>query len=165
MLRPSSPFTALTQLWLADLDRRDLTETTKHGYRDHIHLHVGPDLEHFTLGEITTGRVEWFLKSDGRLDLQARGPGPCVNLLFGFALRHDAIARNPVEGTSQLRRTKATPQALTIDQITAIRKAAAAWRSKPGSPRPEAGRPGPRHQRDPAWDRYAHRRGVGVAPV
>jgi site-specific recombinase XerD len=45
-------------------------------------------------------------------------------MVFGYALRHDAIARNPVEGTSQLRRAKATPQALTIDQIAAIRAAA-----------------------------------------
>jgi integrase len=58
-------------------------------------------------------------------------------MLFGYALRHDAVSRNPVEGTSQLRRTKATPQALTIDQISAIRKAAAEWRSEPGLPGPK----------------------------
>ena len=60
-----------------------------------------------------------------------------LNLLFGFALRHDAVARNPVEGTSQLRRAKATPQALTLEQIAAIRDAAAAWRSEPGLPGPK----------------------------
>jgi hypothetical protein len=41
-----------------------------------------------------------------------------------------------VRGTSQLRRTKPTPQALTLEQITAIRKAAATWRSEPGLPGP-----------------------------
>jgi integrase len=58
-------------------------------------------------------------------------------MLFGYALRHDAIARNPVEGTSQLRRAKASPQALTIDQIASIRAAAAEWRSEPGLPGPK----------------------------
>jgi integrase len=58
-------------------------------------------------------------------------------MLFGYALRHDALARNPVEGTSQLRRVKATPQALTIEQIAAIRAAAAKWRSGPGLPGPK----------------------------
>ena len=60
-----------------------------------------------------------------------------LNMLFAHALRHDAIARNPVEGMSQLRRTKATPQALTIDQIAAIRKAGGQWRSEPGLPGPK----------------------------
>ena len=60
-----------------------------------------------------------------------------LNLLFGYALRQDAIARNPVDGTSQLRRAKATPQALTLEQIAAIREAAATWRSEPGLPGPK----------------------------
>jgi hypothetical protein len=98
-LSSSTPFPALAQLWLADLDRRDLTETTKHGYRDHLRLHVGPALEHFTLGEITTGRVEWFLKSQAAVSTSmARRSRTLLNLLFGFALRHDAVGRNPVEG-------------------------------------------------------------------
>jgi integrase len=60
-----------------------------------------------------------------------------LNMLFDYALRHDAIAPNPVEGTSQLRRAKAIPQALTLDQIAAIREAAARWRSEPGLPGPK----------------------------
>lgn len=138
-LSPSTPFPALTQLWLADLDRRDLTETTKHGYRDHLRLHVGPALEHFTLGEITTGRVEWFLKSQAAISTSmARRSRTLLNLLFGFALRHDAVSRNPVEGTSPLPSPKRSPQALTLDQITAIRAAAASWRTEPGLPGPKS---------------------------
>jgi integrase len=68
---------------------------------------------------------------------QAKQTRTLLNMLFAYALRHDAITRNPVEGTSHLRRTKPTPQALTIDQITAIRKAAATWRSQPGLPGPK----------------------------
>ena len=36
--------------------------------------------------------------------------------------------RNPVEGTSPLHRSKGAPGALTLDQIQAIRAAAAQWR-------------------------------------
>jgi len=68
---------------------------------------------------------------------QAKQTRTMLNILFGYALRHDAIARNPVEGTSQLRRAKATPQALTLEQITAIRKASTKWRSEPGLPGPK----------------------------
>jgi hypothetical protein len=58
-------------------------------------------------------------------------------MLFAYALRHDAVGRNPVEGTSLLGRPKTTPQALTIEQITAIRDAAARWRTDPDLPGPK----------------------------
>jgi integrase len=87
---------------------------------------------------VTTGRVEWFLAKQAKVSpSQARQTRTLLNMLFGYALRHDAIARNPVDGTSPLRRAKATPQALSIDQIAAIRGAAAQWRSEPGLPGPK----------------------------
>jgi integrase len=58
--------------------------------------------------------------------------------MFAFALRHDAIARNPVEGTSPLRKTKGSPQALTLEQIARIRTAAATWRTDAGLPGPKS---------------------------
>ena len=138
VLRPTSSFADLADLWLADLDLRDLAVNTKENYRTCLRLHVRPAFEHYTLAEVTTGRVEWFLMKQAKLSpSQAKQTRTLLNMLFGFALRHDAMARNPVEGTSQLRRTKATPQALTIEQITAIRKAAAQWRSGPGLPGPK----------------------------
>ena len=137
-LKASSSFRELAELWLVDLELRDLAAGTKQTYRDQLRLHVRTAFEHYTLGEITTGRVEWFLKAQAAVsDSRAKQSRTLLNLMFAFALRHDAIARNPVEGTSQLRRAKATPQALTIDEITAIREAAARWRSGPGLPGPK----------------------------
>lgn len=138
VLRPTSSFTDLADLWLADLELRDLAGNTKENYRTCLRLHVRPAFEHYTLAEVTTGRVEWFLAKQAKVSpSQAKQTRTMLNILFGYALRHDAIARNPVEGTSQLRRPKATPQALTIEQITAIREAAAKWRSEPGLPGPK----------------------------
>ena len=52
--------------------------------------------------------------------------------MFSFALRHDAITRSPVQGTSPLPREKAVPLvALTLEQIAAICQAAATWRTDP----------------------------------
>jgi integrase len=136
----SSPFGDLVALWLADLDLRELAEGTKESYRDQVRLHVLPAFEHFTLGELTTGRVEWFLRSQAAIShSRARQSRTMLNLLFGFALRHDGITRNPVEGTSPLRAPKGDPQALTLEQIAAIRAAAAAWRNEPGlsGPKPD----------------------------
>ena len=131
-LQPGSPFAALADLWLADLERRDLADGTKDRYRDQLRLHVLPAFEHFTLGEITTGRVEWFLKGQAAVsDAQARQSRTMLNLLFGFALRHDALARNPVSGTSPLRARKDAPQALTWN------------RSRPSGPLPRTGERSP----------------------
>jgi integrase len=138
VLRPTSSFADLADLWLADLELRDLAGNTKENYRTCLRLHVRPAFEHYTLTEVTTGRVEWFLARQAKVSpSQAKQTRTMLNMLFAYALRHDAIARNPVEGTSQLRRVKTTPQALTLDQIAAIRKAAAQWRSEPGLPGPK----------------------------
>jgi integrase len=137
VLQPTSSFADLADLWLADLEVRDLAGNTKENYRTCLRLHVRPAFEHYTLAEVTTGRVEWFLARQAQMSpSQAKQTRTLLNMLFGYALRHDAVARNPVEGTSQLRRTKTPPQALTLEQITAIRKAAATWRSDPGLPGP-----------------------------
>lgn len=138
VLRPTSSFADLADLWLANLELRDLAWNTKENYRACLRLHVRPAFEHYTLSEVTTGRVEWFLAKQAKVSLsQAKQARTLLNLLFGYALRHDALARNPVDGTSQLRRGTATPQALTIDQIAAIREAAANWRTEPGLPGPK----------------------------
>ena len=138
VLTPQSTFADLADVWRADLAIQRLADGTKQNYRDQVRLHVLPAFEHYTLAEITTGRVEWFLKSQAAISSsRARQSRTLLNLLFGFALRHDAVSRNPVAGTSPLRHTKSQPKALTLEQIAAIRAAAANWRSEPGLPGPK----------------------------
>ncbi|MGB3184512.1 MAG: hypothetical protein WBG36_09885 [Ornithinimicrobium sp.] len=112
VLSPSSTFVEFAELWLTDMEVRDLAEGTKQFYRDQMRLHVRPAFEHYTLGEITTGRVEWFLKSQAALSAsRAKQLRTLINLMFSFALRHDATSGNPVQGTSPLRVRKGSPQA------------------------------------------------------
>ena len=99
-----------------------------------------PAFAHFTLGEITTGRVEWFLKSEAAVSYsRAKHSRTMLHLLFSFALWCDAIPRNPVDGTSPLKKPKGSPQALMLEQIAAIRHAAANWRTGEDAkgPRPD----------------------------
>ena len=99
-----------------------------------------PFFEHYTLGEITTGRVEHYLKSERRISYsRAKHARTVLNQPFTFALRHDAMPRNPVEGTSPLAKPNNQVQALTLEQVQAIRAAAAAWRTGPGvmGPKPD----------------------------
>ena len=140
VLSLASPFPDLAELWLADLELRDISEGTKDNYRDDLRLHVRPFFENYTLGEITTGRVEHFLKSERRISYsRAKHSRTVLNQLFTFALRHDSMPRNPVEGTSPLARPKNQVQAMTLEQVQAIRAAAAAWRTGPGvrGPKPD----------------------------
>ena len=137
-LQVSSSFSDLADLWLEDLKLRDLAEGTRHGYREHFRLHVRPAFDHYTLGEITSGRVEWFLKSQASYSTsRAKQSRNLLNLVFAYALRHDAISRNPVHGTSPLARTKTEPRALSLEQIAKIRTAAVTWRSEPNQPGPK----------------------------
>lgn len=138
VLTPQSSFADLIEVWLADLQLQPLAEGTKQNYRDQVRLHVLPAFEHHALAEITTGRVEWFLKSQAAISAsRARQSRTLLNLLFAFALRHDAVPRNPVAGTSSLRHTRSHPKALTLEQIAAIRVAATNWRNEPGLPGPK----------------------------
>ena len=103
VLSLASPFPDLAELWLADLELRDISEGTKDNYRDDLRLHVLPFFENYTLGEITTGRVEHFLKSERRISYsRAKHSRTVLDQLFTFALRHDLMPRNPVVGTSPL---------------------------------------------------------------
>lgn len=132
MLTLASPFGDLVELWLADLEVRDLTEGTRENYRDDLRLHVMPTFRAYTLGEITTGRVEWFLKQEAAVSYsRAKHSRTLLKLLFGFALRHDSIPRDPVEGTSPLKKPNPEPRALSLEQVAAIRAAAAVWRTGP----------------------------------
>lgn len=100
VLRPDSAFNDLADLWLEDLEIQDLAHRTREAYQDRLRLHVRPAMEPYALGEITTGRVERFLKSELAISYsQASHSRTVLNLLLAFALRHDAISRNPVEGT------------------------------------------------------------------
>lgn len=140
LLSMSSPFGDLAELWLADLELREISENTKDNYRDDLRLHVRPFFEHYSLGEITTGRVEWFLKSERAISYsRAKHSRTVLNQLFTFALRNDAMPRNPVEGTSLLAKPKNQIQALILEQVQAIRAAAGAWRTGPGvkGPKPD----------------------------
>ena len=102
LLSQASAFTDLTAPWLTDLAPQDLAEGTKKNYREALRQ-VEPVFEHYTLGEFTTGRIERFLREEhGRSYSRAKHARTILNLLFGFVLRHDAIPRNPLEGTSRL---------------------------------------------------------------
>jgi hypothetical protein len=68
------------------------TANTKENYRDDLRVHARPFFEHCSLGEITIGRVERFLKAEAAVSYsRAKHSRNILNQLVSFALRHDAL--------------------------------------------------------------------------
>lgn len=130
-LTSESALRDLAEEWLADVAiRTDLSAGTKDLYRRELNGLVMPVFGSFRLREITTGRVDQFLRQQAAVSYaRARHSKVVLNLMFNFALRRDAVTRNPVTGTAKLTRPKHAPQALTGEQIDKVRAAARAWRS------------------------------------
>lgn len=140
-LTPDSPFSDLADAWLDDL-RVDPSRSdgTKEVYERELTSLVLPTFQHFTIREVTVGRVEHFLKTQhAKSYARAKHSRTILSMILAFAVRREIIARNPVKETSRLKKPKRVPKALTADQIRAIRVAARDWRTEPGrlGPRPD----------------------------
>ncbi|WP_375405899.1 tyrosine-type recombinase/integrase [uncultured Amnibacterium sp.] len=130
-LHADSSFASLGEAWLADVRiRPDLSDGTRDRYERSLESLVLPTFGELRLREISTGRVDQFLKQQAaRSYARAKHARVVLNLMFNFALRLDAITRNPVVGCSRLRKPPATPRALTPTQVDAVRTAIRDWRS------------------------------------
>jgi integrase len=136
-----SPFTDLVDYWLADLDAEgELADSTRERYEWEVKHLVLPEFEHFTLREITVGRVDRYLKKQRQFSYsRASHSKKCLSLVMGLALRLEAIDRNPVVGTKRLKRPPRAPMAIDSLELDVIRKAVASWRRGEGynGPKPD----------------------------
>jgi len=74
----NSPFPDLVEYWLADLDAEgELAESTRERYEWEVKHLVLPAFEHFTVREITVGRVDRFLKKQRQFSF-ARASQACI---------------------------------------------------------------------------------------
>ncbi|MGC5221020.1 tyrosine-type recombinase/integrase [Micromonospora sp. DT81.3] len=134
-LSADSPFTDPAEAWLADLRLdTDRSEGTKEVYERELRSLVLPTFQHYTVREVTVGRVERFLKEQRtRSFARAKHSRTILSMVMGFAVRRELVPRNPVKETSRMKTPKRTPKALTRAQIQAIRTAVRDWRMEKGS--------------------------------
>ena len=105
-LTPDSSFTRLVELWLEDLDLEDkVAESTRALYERNMRQLVLPTFEHYTLREISVSRVDRFLKAlaKNKSYSTAKQAKTVLSLVFGLAVRYDALRENPVRETARLR--------------------------------------------------------------
>jgi hypothetical protein len=136
-LTPDSSFKELTSVWLADLDLEGgLAPSTRALYERNMRQLAMPAFEHYTLRDITIGRIEPSLKSlaANKSYGYAKQAKTVLNLALGLAARYEAIPRNPVREAKRMKKPPSQAVSLTHEQVETIRAGARAWRRGPRIP-------------------------------
>src|SRR6478609_5932447 len=140
-LTPDSAFSDLVAYWLEELDLEDRpSRTTRQLYERNMRTLVLPSFRNLTLREIGVARCDHFLKQLAKQSYnRAKQARVVLRLAFGLAVRHEVLARNPVDYVSRLHRPLPTPDALTPAEVNAIRAAIAYWEAgrSPSGPKPD----------------------------
>lgn len=130
---------ALAEYWLEHLHREQRIEaSTIREYRRIVEHVVLPALGEVRLRELTTGRLDRFLLTVRETSVsRQRKAKVVVGLMLDLAVRHDALAVNPIRSTSKVRRPKTETRALTRLEVGELREVVRRWTlgTKPG-PRP-----------------------------
>jgi integrase len=134
----------LATLWLNYLRNEDRIEApTINEYERVLNKVVIPELGGLRLREVTTSRLDMFLV---RLRVTSvsrqRKTKVVMGAMLGMAVRHDALAVNPVQQTSRIHRERSETRSLTLEDLTMVREALRAWTAKQ--------RPGPKATSDMA---------------
>lgn len=89
---------------------------------------VRPAFEHLTLREIGVARCGALLEQLGqRSHARSKRVKTVMRLVFGLAVRHEIIVKNPIDRVARLHKPKVTPTALTAMEVNANRAAIKVW--------------------------------------
>lgn len=134
----------LAGLWLAFLrDEGRIEATTVTEYERVLDKVVIPELGGLRLREVTTSRLDLFLVGlRGTSVSRQRKAKVVMGAMLGMAVRHDALAVNPVQQTSRIHRERFETRSLTLEDLSTVREALRAWTARQ--------RPGPKASRDMA---------------
>jgi integrase len=140
-LTPDSTFAQLVDYWLADIELEDrLAPATRDRYAYHMRQLVLPVFADLTLREIGVARCDQFIKGLAKKSYnRARQAKVVMRLAFGLAVRHEIIPRNPMDGIARLHKPPHEVDALTAQEVNAIRIAVRFWETglSATGPRPD----------------------------
>ncbi|MDR3202042.1 MAG: hypothetical protein LBT54_02745 [Bifidobacteriaceae bacterium] len=142
---PDLPLRRLAALWLDEKKGEGVEPQTLDQYRQAVTTLVIPSLGGLEIREVTVSRLDAFLKRiQAKTPAQARIAKVCLSGMLGLAVRHGAIAHNPVRDTARLKTTRAKPRAADDDEVQKLRAALRAWEQDidpaTGAPRLRGGR-------------------------
>jgi integrase len=135
---------SLAALWLKYLREEGRIEaTTINEYKRVLTTIVLPELGGLRLREVTTSRLDLFLVRLRATSVSRQRKAKVVmGAMLGLAVRHDALAVNPVQQTSRIHHEKTRARSLTREDLDTVRSALRVWTAKQ--------RPGPKASNDMA---------------
>ena len=112
----------LVSIWLVDVDARGLADRTKEHYRYVTDRYVIPGIGGLRLREVTVGAVDRLLKAIAQHSGAgaAKSTRSVMSSLLGMAVRHGAIATNPVREVARVAKARKPVRALTASEGTAL---------------------------------------------
>lgn len=127
LLASSSTIAELADQWLEELRLQKTPQGTVVTYRSSIQANIKPGIGALRLSEASVPRVDRFLK--GMLDRPSAARTARIVLagMFKLAVRHGAVARNPVPDTMPITAKRTVVKARSIEHIHGMRKLFAAY--------------------------------------
>ncbi|HEX5908190.1 MAG TPA: tyrosine-type recombinase/integrase [Propionibacteriaceae bacterium] len=140
LIGPDMRISQVADIWLSLYRAEQRSEaTTANEYQRIIENVINPAIGNIRLREATAGRLErliWSQDSHSR----RKKTKTVLKMMFDAAVIDDALPANPVSSTSRLRGQKKDVQALSVEDLNAVRSAVDAWMTKK--------RPGPKPNQD-----------------
>jgi len=143
---PDLPIKRLAALWLEEKKDEGIEPQTLDQYHRAVDKLIVPRLGGLEIREATVSRLDAYLKRlKNKTPAQARIAKVCLSGMLGLAVRHEAIAHNPVRDTARLKTNRAKPRAAADDEVQRLREALRLWESdldpETGEPLHRGGRP------------------------
>jgi integrase len=134
----------LAELWLDEITSEDrIAQQTIDNYRWALERTILPAVGELRLREATVSRLDRFFKTVAiNHPAKARIARTVLGQMLAMAVRHDALAANPVRDVGRLRKPRRTVRALAVSDLQQVRDAIRAWQQ------PAAPMPGPRRTPD-----------------
>jgi integrase len=134
----------LAALWLEEItDEQRVKPQTVDRYRGIVEHAINPTLGSLSLREVTVSTADRFLKAYAKdHPAQAQSIKQVLGQIMGMAVRHDALATNPVRSVARLRTVRKDIRALEVEQLHEVRRLVREWRKPaPGGKGPVGPKP------------------------
>lgn len=130
----------LSDLWFDEIENNGRAgRRTIDGYRDTYRRVIKPALAGLRLHELSTGRIDRFLKNVAAdHPATARHSKIVLTGMIGLAVRHDALQSNPIRDVGPIKLASKNVTALSVDDVQKLRTVIGRWQEDPthqGRPR------------------------------
>lgn len=116
---------ALADMWTEEIRDSDRASNTKERYQELVDRHVRPGLGSLRVDELTVGRLDRHLSvvRERAGETTAKAVRTVLKGIIDVAVRHDAIQTNPASNTRPITPKRKPVDALTLEQVVALRLA------------------------------------------